>query len=190
LRPLPFFALAALSCHHGAATATPTSGEAGVEVPAEGPAVAVPRDPLVQDLWEKAADGEFGDLARLRDREGDLGLLERAGDPQYRMTALAALGCGEDFTALPFLAETAAGGNDAEAEAALDSALRLTAVPRRVRDPEDALELRQGCDALLALARKVDAPRARRARAVSALRMLVATGCLHGEPLPTDLDAK
>jgi len=183
--------LALSSCHHGAATASPSSAEAST-VPPEGGTSPVPRDPLVDDLWTRAADGELGDLARLHDREGETGLVERAADPGYRMTALLALSCGEDFTALPFLADVATSGTDAEAEVALASARSLAAVPRRSRDPEDALELRRGCEALLLLARKADAPPARRAGAVSTLRMLESTGCLHGplEALPTDLDPK
>ena len=181
------FAMA--SCHHGAATATPSSGEAGIETP-EVEAPIAPRDPLVEDLWAKAADAELADLARLHHREGDMGLIERAAVPTYRMTALAALAFGDDFTALPFLADVAGSGSDAEAEVALASAQTLAAVPRRARDPEDALELRQGCEALLLLARKPEAPKSRRARAVSTLRMLASTGCLHGdaEAPPSDLD--
>jgi hypothetical protein len=183
-------ALAICGCRGGAATATPSTSEASAEIPADAAAPLVPRDPLVEDLWEKAADGELADLARLHDREGETGLLERAALPPYRMTALAALACGDDFTALPYLADVALSGTDPEADVALASAHSLAAVPRRARDPEDALELRQGCERLLGLARKVDAPPARRARAVSALRMLESTGCLHGEALPLDLDAK
>jgi hypothetical protein len=179
------------SCHHGAATATPSSGEAGIETP-EAEAPIAPRDPLVEDLWAKAADAELADLARLQHREGDMGLIERAAVPTYRMTALAALAFGDDFTALPFLADVGGSGSDAEAEVALASAQTLAAVPRRARDPEDALELRQGCEALLLLARKPEAPKSRRARAVSTLRMLESTGCLHGdaEAPPSDLDPK
>jgi hypothetical protein len=184
--------LGTASCHGGAATATASSGEASAEVSPDGGEPVSPRDPLVEDLWQRAAEGELADLARLYDREGETGLIERAAVPAYRMTAIAALGCGEDFTSLPFLADVAAAGTDAEAEVALSSALRLAAVPRRTRDPEDALELRQGCERVLLLARKVDAPLARRARAVSALRMLESTGCLHGdaEAPPSDLDPK
>jgi hypothetical protein len=177
------------ACQHAATTAAaPPSNDGGVETP--GPAPVAPRDAVVEDLWTQAADGEMADLARLHDREGESGLVERASVAAYRMTALAALGCGVDFTALPFLADVAASGTDAEAEAALASAASLAAVPRRTRDPEDALELRQGCETLLALARRVEVPRLRRARAVSTLRMLESTGCLHGEALPSDLDAK
>jgi hypothetical protein len=188
-RPL-VLVLAIAACRGGAATGSPSSGEALPEAAVEAGATATPRDPLVEDLWQQAADGELADLARLHDREGDTGLIERAAVPAYRMTALAALACGDDFEALPFLADVAASGTDAEADVALASAQSLAAVPRRARDPEDALELRQGCERLLGLARKVDAPRSRRAKAISALRMLESTGCLRGEAPPIDLDAK
>lgn len=153
-------------------------------------APAATRDPMLEDLWAKASEGELADLARLHDREGETGLIQRAGVPAYRMTALLALGCGEDFTALPYLADVAATGGDGEAEAALASVESIASVPRRTRDPEDALELRKGCEMLLALARQADAPRVRRVSAVSALRRLETTGCLHGEAPPTDFDPK
>jgi hypothetical protein len=183
-------ALAVCGCRGGAATATPSSSEASAEIPSDAAAPLAPRDPLVEDLWERAADGELADLARLHDREGETGLVERAALPAYRMTALAALACGDDFTGLPYLADVALTGTDPEADVALASAQSLAAVPRRARDPEDAIELRQGCERLLGLARKMDAPPKRRVGAVSALRMLESTGCLHGEALPQDLDAK
>ncbi len=188
-RPWLALALAFAGCRGGAATAGASFDDASVETKGEVVLVA-PRDPLVEELWEQAKEGGEGDLARLHDREGDTGLFERAALPAYRMTALGALGCGDDFNALPFLAGVAVSGSDDEADVALASTLRLVAVPRRARDPEDALELQKGCEGLLALARQLDAPRTRRARAVSALRMLGATGCLHGQGLPTDLDAK
>jgi len=164
----------------------------GSDAAAEAQPDAHAPDPRVDDLWDSAADGEVADLARLHDREGDRGLLDRAAWPPYRATAIRALAYGDDFTALPFLAGVALSGTDAEADAALESARTLAAVPRRTRDPEDAEELRQGCESLLVLARAVDAPRGRRAGAVSALRMLEGTGCLHGtaEAVPADLGAK
>lgn len=143
---------------------------------------------MVEDLWQRAADGEGADLARLYDREGESGLIERASLPAYRATAIAALGFGRDFTALPFLVEVASSAENAAADLALASISNLASVPRRGRDPEDAIELRQGCVALLALARNEGVPRDRRARAVSALRMLAPTGCTHGELPPKDFD--
>ena len=182
------FALAA--CGRGAATGGAVRDEGGVVEETSLPIPILPREAQVEELWIRAAEGEEVDLARLYDREGESGLLERAPIPGYRMTALQALGFGTDFYALPYLANVASTGSDAEAEAALASASRLAAVPLRQRDPEDALELRAGCDGLLELARKAHAPRVRRARAVSVLRMLVGTGCVTTEAIPTDLDAK
>jgi hypothetical protein len=186
---LAFF-LALAACGRGAATGGTAHDEGGVVEQAALPIPILPREVEVEELWTRAVEGEEVDLERLHDREGESGLLERALIPGYRMTALKALGCGTDFVALPYLASLASTGTDAEAEAALESAASLAAVPMRQRDPEDALELRTGCDVLLALARRAEAPRARRARAVSVLRMLSATGCVKSEAIPSDLDPK
>ncbi len=148
------------------------------------------RDPRVEDLWARAREGDADDLARLYDREGDTGLTERGALPAYRMTALQALGFSHDFVPLPWLAQMAGTGTDAEAEAALDSAKSIAAWPRPTRDPEDALELREGCDRLFALATAEDRPRIRRIRAASVVRMLAPLGCAGTNPLPADLDAK
>ena len=183
-------ALTACACGRGVATAAgalPNDG--GIEETDAAPAPTA-RDPLVDDLWERAGEGELADLARLFDREGETGLIERAALPGYRVTALAALACAEDFTPLPFLAGVAATGTDAEAAGALASVESLAALPERARDPEDALELREGCDRLAALARQGDAARSRRARAVSILRMLARTGCIKDDAIPVDLDPK
>jgi hypothetical protein len=183
-----FFSLT--SCGRGAATASaaPTGADAGIDA-LEATAGAAPRDPLEEDLWTMAESGELADLARLYDHEGESGLVERASIPAYRKTAIAALGCGDDFTALPFLAGVAISGTDEEARLALESAGSLASMPRRMRDPEDALELRKGCDLLLSLARKTDAPARRRAMAISALRMLVGV-CTSATEIPPDLDPK
>jgi len=137
--------------------------------------------------------------ARLADREGGGGLAGRgSADPAARMTALRAMAFASDpqvFEGLPFLADVARGSNDDEANAALDSALDLAAHPRRAVDPEDAAELRQGCDGLLALAVDREAgaknPKmlARRVKAIRALRMLVDRGCVDPAAIPPDADA-
>jgi hypothetical protein len=182
-------ALSLAACGRGAATAL--SAEGGTEVArTAAPPAPEPADPILDELWDRAGEGELVDLARLYDREGETGLVEGASLPAHRMTAIAALRCGADFSALPFLAEVASSGTEDEARVALESASSLAAVPQRARDPEDALELRRGCDQLAALARKADAPSARRSRAVSVLRMLTATGCITPEAIPTDLDPK
>jgi hypothetical protein len=106
------------------------------------------------------------------------------------MTALAALAYAEDFTPLPFLAGVASTGTDAEAARALASVESLAALSPRTRDPEDALELREGCDRLAALARQADAAKGRRARAVSILRMLALAGFIKEDAIPVDLDPK
>jgi hypothetical protein len=105
------------------------------------------------------------------------------------MTALRALGYAEDFSALPFLATIAATGTDPEAEAALGSVAAAAAEPRRATDPDDALEVHEGCARLVALARDVKRPPARRVPAIRALRLLVDRGWVAATDVPTDLDA-
>ena len=147
-------------------------------------------DPRLEELWARARDGEADDLARLADREGSLGLEERGTDPVARLTALRAAGFAGDLEALPWLAEIGTSDTDEEAEVALASAAQLAAVPRRSVDPEDALELRAGCDKLLALARAPERPKARRIGAIRVLRMLADRGCAKPGDIPTDLDAR
>jgi hypothetical protein len=163
--------------------------EGGGEHDEAGPAREA-RDPRTEDLWERAADGDVGDLTRLFDHEGESEILERAAIPTYRMTALAALAYAEDFMALPFLADVASTGTEIEASVALESAHALAALPERARDPEDALELGEGCGRLATLAHRESAPAHRRARALSILRMLASTGCRAGTTTPVDLDPK
>ncbi len=179
--------LLAVACGRGAVASGRTDGEAPVEAGLDGGG-AEERDPRAEELWARAREGDTDDLARLYDREGDTGLVERGALPAYRMTALQALGFARDFLALPWLAEVAGSGTDGEAEAALESARSVAASPRPARDPEDALELREGCDKLLALVTSKDPPRIRRTRAASILRMLAPLGC--ASAVPADLDAK
>jgi hypothetical protein len=156
--------------------------------------VAATADPVVEELWVRARGGDADDLARLADRVGESGLAERGErDPSARMTALRAMAHAPEpgaFAGLPFLAEAARGADEAEAEAALESAIDLAARPRRAIDPEDAAEMKEGCDMLLALANDPKAARVRRVRAVRALRMLADRGGVDPHALPTDLDAR
>jgi hypothetical protein len=57
-------------------------------------------------------------------------------------------------------------------------------------DPEDALELRDGCDSLLVAARDATRPRAVRVGAVRALRMMSDRGCVNQSDIPADVDVK
>ncbi len=160
------------------------AGDAGVDV-----GVAV-EDPRLEELWARARDGEADDLARLADREGSLGLEERAEAGAHRATALRAAGFAGTLEGLPWLASVAANGTDEEAALALQSAAELAAQPRRSVDPEDALEVRAGCDSLLALAKGADRPRARRLGAIGVLRMLADRGCAKADEIPADLDVR
>jgi hypothetical protein len=184
-------ALLAVSCGRGLTGPGQANGEAGaIEQAGVDDAGPEERDPRMEDLWARAREGDADDLARLYDREGDVGLTERGALPAYRLIALQALGFAHDFTPLPWLAAVASSGTDAEAEAALESAKDIAARPLTARDPEDALELHEGCEKLLALATAKDRPRGRRIRAASVLRMLSLAGCTGLSTLPSDLDAK
>ena len=151
-------------------------------------------DPRLEDLWTRARGGDADDLARLADAAGAGGRGGRsARDPASRLTALRALAYAPEpgaFGGLPFLAEAARGPDDAQAEAALESAIDLAARPRRALDPEDAAEMKEGCDMLLALAGDAKGLRPRRVKAIRALRMLADRGCVDPHAVPTDLDAR
>jgi hypothetical protein len=172
-----------------------TSGDAS-KAEVDAAPVYVSPDPAVEALWVRAAQdgGDGDDLARLADREGASGLAARGEtDPAMRAVAVRAMGFAPEpgmFEGLPLLAEVAAGKDDGEASAALDSAIDLAARPRAALDPDDAIELRKGGDALLVLATDPKAPRARRVKAIRALRMLADRGGLDAGAIPTDLDAR
>ncbi len=177
-------------------------GDASAAAPAVGVA-----DRVREDLWARAAratrdagdagaaGGDADDLARLADREGASGLVERGRadtDHAVVLASIRAMAFAPEpgaFAGLPFLAEAARGSDDALAQAALESALDLAARPRRQIDPEDAAEMKEGCDDMVALAKDAKAARARRVAAIRALRMLADRGCVDPASLPTDLDA-
>lgn len=193
-------ALAACSACGKNGASSPSDANAKASASASGSAAeassAAPRGelgPRLLELWTRAKDGEADDLIRLADIEGSTGLVERAesvANPVQRMTAIRALGFCRDFDGLPFLATVATEGADAEATAALESAIDLAARPRRAVDPEDAAELKQGCEQLLALAKAPERPRERRVGAIRALRMLAERGCVKLAEIPGDLDAR
>jgi hypothetical protein len=181
-------------CGHATA---PSSGSLdGATRPDAGVAAAPSTgDAVLEELWTRAKGGDSGDLARLADREGVSGLAERGahGDAATRLAALRAMAFAPEpgaFAGLPFLAEAARGGDEPQAEAALESAIDLAARPRRAVDPEDAEEMKAGCDGMLALASDPKGARARRVLAIRALRMLADRGCVDPHAIPTDLDAR
>jgi hypothetical protein len=172
--------------------------EAGAASSAAAPASIA--DPMLERLWveakgtPEAGAGEAAELARLADREGAGGLAERAAsEPGYRLIALRAMAFAPEpgaFAGLQLLGEAATGSDDAQADAALESAIDLAARPRRAIDPEDFPEMKAGCTSLLSLARDAKAARARRVKAIRALRMLADRGCVDPNVIPTDLDAR
>jgi hypothetical protein len=192
---LPLALLALAACGKAAApsapspSATASSSAHVVEGGVEGDA-GEPMDSREGDAWARAKDGGDDDDIRLADLVGCTGLRERAEDTRLRATALRAMAFCQDFAELPWLADLATHGADAEAIAALDSIVAQSARVRRATDPEDADELHEGCGALLALARTTAAPAPRRILAIRALRMLSDRGCVKRADIPVDLDAK
>lgn len=144
----------------------------------------------VERVWTDAKDGDESELMRLADREGAVGLVERSVDDRYRLTALRAMAYTEGYVALPELGLAAESGPEDQATAAVDSATSIAARKRAQVDPEDALELREGCDRLLVAAKDTTRPRAVRVGAVRALRMMTDRGCVKAGDIPTDVDVK
>ena len=146
----------------GSTRATPTSATGPLESGVES--VPEPMDDRERAQWEAAKDGEPEELMRLEDLVGCAGLQKRArAEPRLGGKAVRAMRYCSDCSELPWLAAVAAGADEAEARAALESVAELAARPRRATDPEDAQELHDGCAALLALARAGARPRERRA---------------------------
>jgi hypothetical protein len=182
--------LLVVACDRGKPAST---GDASAATDADGgsdPAPVVERTPDVEQLWTEAKDGDDDALARLAVREGPAGLVERAGVVALRPTALRALGHTEGWVGLPTLAAAAKGDPEELATFAVQSASMLAARKRRQVDPEDAAELREGCDVLLAAAKDATRPRPVRVGAVRALRMLLDRGCAKASDIPADVDVK
>ena len=192
---LAFAVLAAVDCGKGSTPAVSAIASASGSAAASGcvacdDAGVVAMDPQEADAWTRAKEGDEDDRVRLADLVGCGGLEDGAARADLRMTAIQAMAYCRDFTELPWLAGIAAGDDESQALAALDSIVDLAARPRRAVDPEDADELHGGCAALLALARAPERSRDRRVLAVRALRMLVDRGCVKSADIPTDVDAK
>lgn len=197
-----FAASLAVGCGKSTPSASMPDGarpaDAGGASTSAAPASSV--DPTLERLWveakgtPEAGAGEAAELARLADREGAGGLAQRAqSDPAYRLVALRAMAFAPEpgaFAGLQLLGEAASGSDDAQADAALDSAIDLAARPRLAIDPEDFAEMKAGCTSLLSLARDGKAARARRVKAIRALRMLADRGCVDPGLIPADLDAR
>jgi hypothetical protein len=176
-------------CNKSGPGGTAAAGSAPFAALLPPDAAAPVRGPEVEDLWTRAKEGEEDDVVRLARREGVLGLEERGAHPAYRATAARALGFTEGYGALPWLAQVGA-SDDPDAAIALDAAVSLATQARKQRDPDDAEDLRTGCDKLLELAKNAAASRKKRVAAVRALRMLADTGALKAADIPADVDAK
>jgi hypothetical protein len=171
-------------------TADGSAVTAGGDVGADDGLDAAPSDPREVEAWARATQGDEEEQVRLAQSLGCSGLRERAAVPALRVTALRAMGACDDFSELGWLAGVTSTGSDADSAAALDAILDQAARPRRAVDPEDADEIADGCQTLLALARAPGRPRTRRVGAIRALRMLAERGCAKAADIPTDLDGK
>lgn len=147
-------------------------------------------EPRLAALWEQAVDGGADDLARLEAAVGSEGVTASYPYARRRLTALRSLAYAEDLDSFPFLATAATSGTDDEASASLDSVALLLARPRRATDPEDALQVREGCARLVALAKDAARSRSRRIRAVGVLRAAADRGWVRRGDIPSDLDGR
>src|SRR4051794_17029496 len=119
LRPsrLPVFLLHFSLSLLGCGKSPSSTAAKSVESAAPDAAIVLPApEPLAQDLWSRAKDNvtsdDGDDLARLADREGMLGILARAEDPAWRMTAIRAMPYVDGFEPLPWLAGIARGASN------------------------------------------------------------------------------
>jgi hypothetical protein len=188
---LAAFVVGCSGCSKSASRGPAENGGGAAMLPADA---AVPeRSAELDEMWARAKDGEEDDLVRLARREGVTGLEDRGAHPVYRATAARALGFTDGYGALPWLAQVGT-SDDPDALAALEGAVTLATQARRQRDPDDAEDLRTGCDKLLAFAKDAAAPRPKRVLAVRALRMLKETGApacgTAPGAIPTDVDSR
>ncbi|WP_394839393.1 hypothetical protein LVJ94_21135 [Pendulispora rubella] len=170
----------ATACGRGqtSTAGAPASGSSSAAADGSAPAPPGASSEQLDAQWARAREGEADELARLARKEGALGLVERgSANAEWRETALRALAYADGWAGLPWLAEVGAGTNEKEAALALESASALAARPRRAVDPEDALELRAGCDKFLALAAQAQRPKPVTQAAARTLRMLAEYGC-------------
>lgn len=183
------FALLLAACG-GATTACAKSAGASSDAGPAASAHVDEKSPELDALWAAAASGEADDLARLADREGAAALAEAGADPNKKLTAIRALAFADGFAGLPFLAQAADGADAEQSRAAVDAIDALAGAPRRAVDPEDAVELRAGCNQLLVIAKNSAKPRPVRVGIVRALRMWADRACAKAEEIPLDVDTK
>jgi hypothetical protein len=155
----------------------PATQPPGDGAPEGAVAIATPMPPEEQKLWEAAKEGDEMELAHLANAVGPAGLTERSSDAALRLSALRAMGYTRSFVGLPLLGESAKTDPEPLATAAALSAEMLAAEPRRTWDPEDALEVREGCDKLKAAAADPARPKSVRDGAARAVKMLADLGC-------------
>ncbi|MBK6691248.1 MAG: hypothetical protein IPG50_03460 [Myxococcales bacterium] len=136
-----------------------------------------------QGDWAPASTLDPEELGRLALREGSAGLVRGATNDARRRIAVLAMAYAGDLEGLPLLADAAGGRDAALAKEALEVAAALAAEPRRPLAAEDALEVREGCDKLRALAQDGKAAQALRLGALRVLRQLEDRGCAKDLPV-------
>lgn len=175
------FVAALVAC--GKKDAPPATLSASASVSSAPPSVAdADAGASATELWTAAASLAPEDLSRLALREGTAGLVAGATDPARRRVAVLALQFVDDLDGLPFLAEAAAGQDAELATGAAESIEALAARPRRAVDPEDALEVRAGCDRLREVLKDKAKSKPLRFRLARTLRMLEDRGCARDLP--------
>ena len=139
--------------HAGEASSRVTCG--GARRPARPDGAAARRgdagrcaeDPRIAELWARAKDGDADDLARLADREGTTVSTEALADPPpadgpARRSASRTTSRRSPLAGGRGHERDGRGGGRRAGERAT-----LASEPRRAMDPEDALEIREGCAA-------------------------------------------
>jgi hypothetical protein len=142
-----------------------------------------------ESMYRLAAEADATEVLRYLARHGSDTFIESTASESQRAVAVAALGFSGSVRALPALA-TLGRADTPIAEQALEAAHAIAAEPRLAVDPEDAAELREGCDALLTLARDAKCAKKNRMIAVGTLRMLENRGCVLTADIPSEFDTK
>ena len=130
-------------------------------------------------MWQRAAEGDPIQLARLADREGAGGSCWAWKTAKIGLTALAALPFADDAElAYQRLGEILRQIDPVESGPLVRAITGIALRPRRQTEPQDPEGTRFVGGALFALAERTKLPAALRAPAISALRLLAERGAV------------
>ena len=118
-------------------------------------AIRAARDPVLEELWTQATAGRRETSRASPTGKGEGARGARGGRPGGAHDGAPGDGLragAGGVRGAPVPGRGGARHGRRAGEAALDSAIDLAARPRRAIDPEDAAEMKAGCDSLLALA--------------------------------------